>query len=607
MHTIVDPSSQSNFAQAKVNSLKLVLDVNFKDSCLTGHVVVRSVLQTDHVEHLILDTNHLEITNVTDEHNNNVTYKLGAHHEVFGTPLIIDIPVASRGATKEFNVLVHYSTTQQSGALQWLTPEQTAGKKHPYLLSQCQAIHARSVVPCQDSPANKITYSADITVEAPLIALMSAIATGETKKGDKTTYSFSQSIPIPTYLIAIVAAHLESREIGPRSRVWSEPSVVDAAAYEFANTEKFIAAGEDLLTPYVWKRYDLLLLPPSFPYGGMENPTLTFLTPTLLAGDRTLENVVAHEIAHSWCGNLVTNAMWSEFFLNEGFTVFVERKIIGRLYGNEMFSFEAINGLRHLTDDIPKFKPELTALRPNLDGIDPDDAFSSVPYEKGFNLLCYLEGLVGVEAFEAWLKAYITKFSYLSITADQMKQFFIDYFTEAGKGEAINVVDWDAWFNNPGLPHNQVEFVSPLGEKAKELAQQWVDTKGEGMDTAPFKSFCSQQIILFLDTLLTLTKGNPLPLEVIEKMDSLYELSGTRNAEYRAKWYSLCLNHKLERIEPKVVDFLVEQGRMKFVRPLYSELNKRNPELAKDTFTKHRCIYHSIASKMVAKDLGINN
>ncbi|EGC29991.1 leukotriene A4 hydrolase [Dictyostelium purpureum] len=607
----MDPSSLSNPQDCKVSSLKLVLTVNFEKSQLQGYVEVFSQIMRDGVESLILDTNKLEVTNCIDLTSNPINFKIGEEQPNFGKPLIISIPESLRSTGKEFSVRVYYNTTAESNALQWLNKEQTAGKEHPYLFSQCQAIHARSLVPCQDSPSNKVKYQAEITVAKPLTALMSALSTGKTETADNSIYSFTQEIPIPTYLIAIVVGNLESREIGPRSKVWSEPSMVEAAAYEFANTERFIATGEDLLTPYVWGRYDILLLPPSFPYGGMENPLLTFVTPTLLAGDRSLENVVAHEIAHSWCGNLVTNRFWSEFFLNEGFTVFVERKIIARLYGEEMFDFEAMNGLKHLHDDVEQFKKidqePLTALKPNLDGIDPDDAFSSVPYEKGFNLLCYLQSLVGVADFEAWLKSYIAKFSYQSIIADQMKDYFIDYFTERGKADAISVVDWDSWFNKPGMPINQVLFVSEKAQVAKDLAEiTWSKEHGKNATENDLRSFKTQQIVLFLDTLLNITVDKPLPTEVLEKMDSLYHLTEVRNSEYKFRWQSLCLQHGLKRIEPHVVDFLTSQGRMKFVRPLYRELNKVNPQLAKDTFIKHKSQYHIIASKMVSKDLGLN-
>jgi len=362
-----------------------------------------------------------------------------------------------------------------------------------------------------------------------------------------------------------------------------------------------------LLTPYVWGRYDILLLPPSFPYGGMENPQLTFVTPTLLAGDRSLENVVAHEIAHSWMGNLVTNRYWSEFFLNEGFTVFIERKILARLNTPEFFDFEALGGLKHLQDDINHFGASnpLTALRPKMEGVDPDDAFSAVPYEKGFNLLCYLQSLVGVERFEQWLKAYVTKFQYQSITADQMKEFFLAHFTNVPDLE--KKIDWDSWFDKPGMPIVKIEFSTKLADAAIALAKKWVEHGGEGTSPEDLKDFSTGQTTTFLDQLLVLTESKPLSPQTIEAINKHYNFTATKNSEIRLRWYTLCIKAGHEAIFPHVVEFLTEQGRMKFVRSLYRELHK-NPagkKIAEDTFKAHRDSYHSIASRQLAKDLGV--
>jgi len=340
----------------------------------------------------------------------------------------------------------------------------------------------------------------------------------------------------------------------------------------------------------------------------MENPQLTFVTPTILAGDRSLENVVAHEIAHSWMGNLVTNRYWSEFFLNEGFTVFIERKILSRLANNpEVFDFEALGGVKHLQDDIDHFGAAnpLTALRPNLDGIDPDDAFSSVPYEKGFNLLSYLQSLVGVDRFEQWLKSYVQKFQYQSITADQMKEFFVSSFTDV---PAVSKIDWETWFDKPGMPVVQVEFSKKLGEDAIKLARKWVDEAGAGCTPDDLKHFTTTQKIMFLDQLLVLSEAKPLSHDVLASIDKNYSFTPSRNSEIRFRWYTLCIKAGQTSIHPHVVQFLTEQGRMKFVRPLYRELNKQGgdaPKLAKETFVKHRDSYHAIASRLIAKDLGV--
>jgi leukotriene A-4 hydrolase/aminopeptidase len=395
----------------------------------------------------------------------------------FGSALNVTLPTSYK-KDKQLDLIVEYETTSECGALQWLEPSQTVGKQYPYLFTQCQAIHARSLLPVQDSPSIKLTYSASIRVPKPLKALMSALSTGETtsENGKSTIYQFEQRTTMPSYLIALVVGNLEGRKIGPRSTVWSEPEVVEKAAWEFTDTEKFIATGESLLTPYEWGRYDLLVLPGSFPYGGMENPCLTFVTPTLLAGDRSLVDVVAHEIAHSWMGNLVTTKNWEHFWLNEGWTMFIERKIIGRLHGEAARQFSSILGVKSLKKDVDLFghTHPYTALCPKLDGVDPDDVFSSVPYEKGYNLLYYLEQLLGgPSVFEPYMKEHVKQFAGKSITTDDWKKLLYDYMREH-HGEAkvalLDKVDWHAWFYSPGMPPVTNQYDTTLADACIKLA-----------------------------------------------------------------------------------------------------------------------------------------
>jgi len=393
-------------------------------------------------------------------------------HSVMGSALTVplgrEVPPGS-----SLVVAVTYRTSPSSSAVQWLRPEQTAGGGHPYLFTQCQAIHARALFPCQDTPAAKITYGARVTVPAPLTALMSAIPVGEGEAadGDKTAFTFAQAVPIPPYLLALAVGNVESRDIGPRSKVWSEPEMVEAGAFEFSETEAFLVAAEEVAGPYVWGRYDLLLLPPSFPYGGMENPCLTFVTPTLLAGDRSQAHVVAHEIAHSWSGNLVTNLTWEHFWLNEGFTVFIERKIMNKLYGKAVFDFNAIAGLMELQETVDRLGADHphTVLMPVLEGgVDPDDVFSKVPYEKGFAFLVHLEHMTrgegqgqgqgqaaaglrapdaagGTAAFAAFLIAHFERHRFGCVTSEEFRTAYTESFPSASAA-----VDWETWLHRPG-------------------------------------------------------------------------------------------------------------------------------------------------------------
>ncbi|EDQ87991.1 uncharacterized protein MONBRDRAFT_33026 [Monosiga brevicollis MX1] len=460
------------------------------------------------------------------------------------------------------------------------------------------------MVPCQDTPSSKCTYSASVRVPRPLQALMSAKLVGEAQTGNDVIYKFEQPVAVPTYLIAIVVGKLESRDISPRCRVWSEHESIEASAKEFEDMEQMLQAAEDLLGPYVWERYDLLVLPPSFPYGGMENPMLTFVTPTLLAGDKSLTSVVIHEITHSWTGNLVTSATWEHFWLNEGFTVFCERKIVGALHGEPARQFSSIGGLKSLRDSIDVFGETnpLTALCPKIDeATDPDDAFSSVPYEKGSNLLYYIETLVGGPAqMDPFLKAYIKQFSHKSITTDDFKTFLYSFF--ADKKEVLDNIDWESWFNTPGMPPVENQFDNALGAEATALADQLLADKAVEGCQEKFAQLNSNQVCTLLDRLLTSKKAD---VALLQAMDKVLKLGASQNSEIRFRWLRLALQCNWEEQYSEVVKFATEQGRMKFVRPLYRELSqaKNGAELARKTFEEHRATYHNIAATMVAKDL----
>ncbi|KAL2912780.1 Leucyl aminopeptidase yscIV [Polyrhizophydium stewartii] len=598
-----DPNSFANTHQAAVRHSHLVLAADFGAKVFRGAVehTVRIVAPTDHV---VFDSSFIDVHGVTLA-GANLEFAVAPRSEPFGSPLTVRFGrVAAAG--EELVVRIAYSTTAKCTAVQWLEPAQTVGKKHPYLFSQCQ-----------DTPGVKHTYSAEITVSEQLRALMSAVPAGEAPGAASGTklFKFEQKIAIPSYLIAIAVGNIHGKRVGPRSTVWSEPEVVEAAAWEFADTETFIKTGEDLLTPYVWGVYDLLLLPASFPFGGMENPCLTFVTPTLLAGDRSLVDVVAHEIAHSWMGNLVTTQSWEHFWLNEGFTVFIERKILGRLHGEATRHFDAIIGFGELKDAVERYEqtghPEYSCLCPKMDGQDPDDTFSSVPYEKGFNFLFYLEKLVGGPAvFEPYLKAHVERFSHKSITTADFKAFMFEYFEKIDGGSKIpqlKSVDWDSWFYKPGMPVVLNEFDPSLARSCEDLANRWDAARNE---TSPkfnkdeFAAFDSAQKVMFLEKL---SQKPTFTVSTLEAMDRIYDLTSITNCEVRLRWQLLCLQSGMESIFPHVTAFASSVGRMKYVRPLYRELYKckNGAELAKKTFLEHRSFYHPICASMVAKDLGL--
>jgi len=563
-------------------------------------------------------------------------------HEVLGLALRVKLPKGSPGERLVARVAYETAAPGDNGeggcsALQWLTPEQTAGKKFPYVFSQCQAIHARAMLPCQDTCECKATYSATVRCPAELTPLMSAVKTAgpkpceqpdwETPAGcgkDWVQHSFEQKVPIPAYLIAVVCGALESRRVGPRTQIWSEKEMVEECAWEFADTEKFVAAGEVLCGPYAWGVYDLLILPPSFPYGGMENPCLTFCTPTLLAKDKSQVHVVAHEVAHSWSGNLVTNETWEHFWLNEGLTVFTELKILRDVYGPEEAALQLANRLKSLSESVNHFGKDhnFTRLIPDLSGGgDPDDAFSTIPYIKGMSLFCLLESLVGGDAkFQPFLRAYFEHFGGKTVTSEGMREFFLEYFNKKAETDPevaaamkgpVAALDWERLFQAPGMP----DYIPPCDaaplEEARLLAERWSKAGGDAAALAAFSSkdvegWSTTKLIAFLDSLLSDSEdgGGNLPAVACERMAECYGLLKA-NCELRFRYLRLALGAGWAGAKDSAVDLATSQGRMKFTRPIYRALKNFDAKLARETFAKHRSSYHPICCKMVAKDLEV--
>ncbi|KAI3366572.1 hypothetical protein L3Q82_009194, partial [Scortum barcoo] len=630
-----DPCSFSSFNTCVTRHLHLQLHVDLELHVIRAQVYLTVEALQDRLASLTLDTRDLKIISVS-ANGQAAQFTMGPKHSFKGTPLEISLPFdLTRG--QHVILKVTYETSPSASALlQWLTPEQTAGKKQPYLFSQCQANHCRSMVPCQDSPSVKHTYYAQVThthtlththtdsprcdlsfvcqvsVPKDLVAVMSAMRDGQEvdpQDSSRIVYRFRQPVPMPSYLIAIVVGALESREIGPRSRVWSEKEFVDKAAFEFSETETMLKTAESLVGPYVWGQYDILVLPPSFPYGGMENPCLTFATPTLLAGDKSLSNVIAHEISHSWTGNLVTNKTWEHFWLNEGHTVYLERMIGRCMYSEQFRQFKAMGGWKDLQYSVDTFGANnpLTNLIPSLQDVDPDDAFSSVPYEKGFALLYHLEELLGgPEVFMGFVKSYIQLFAYSSATSDEWKNYLFTYFKD--KVDVLNKVDWNAWMFTPGMPPVKPEYDTTLADACIALSQKWIKAKDQDLSSfqeSDVKTLSSHQLIEFLSLLL---QEDPLPLTHVKKMQDVYDLNSFMNSEIRFRWLRLCVRSKWEEAVPMALKMATEQGRMKFTRPLFKEVFnfEKYRDEALRVFQAHRGAMHPVTSGLVAKDLKVD-
>ncbi|KAG8189646.1 hypothetical protein JTE90_018495 [Oedothorax gibbosus] len=603
-----DPNSYSNPEDCIVTDLDLNLEVDFKKHILSGYVDI-SIDRENPKADLILDTQDLIIKGVKNKNSNTkVNFTLDEPHEKFGSKLEIKLP---KRATKKLAIRIEYETSPHSSALQWLEPEQTMGKKHPYMFSMCQAIHARSLIPCQDTPGVKAPYTATITAPYELTVLMSAVRNGEEMDEDPfmKKYKFVQKVPIPSYLFAIVIGCLDSRKIGPRSNVWAESEIVEKAAEDFSETEKLLLIAEELLGEYVWEVYDLLVLPPSFSYGGMENPCLTFVTPTLLTGDKSLAlDTIAHEIIHSWIGNLVTNKNFEHFWLNEGFTKYFECKILGRLHGEPHRHFHCIGGWNDLEYTVmTEFNEthDFTKLVVDLTDFDPDESFSSVPYEKGSAFLFYLETLLGKPEFEKFLKSYIDEYKYKSIDTDTWKSYLYKYFSD--KEDVLNTVDWNAWLYAPGMPPLKPDYDCSMVQKCIDLCKLWSEANDNELgqfSSKDIEEFSSYQICEFLAFLL---KEEPLSSTKVEKMFEIYKLREQRNAEARLKWIRVGLVAQWKDIIPDAFEFINEQGRMKFVRPIYRDLYawEETRERAIANYKEHAPEMMHATRQGIAKDIHV--
>jgi len=603
-----DPSSYSHPELFKTNHVSIDWFVDFEKEIMKGHADLSMTALADDLSAVVLDSQDIDIKSVQLD-GQALEFSISDTGADIGEGLTIQL-ADKKNKSDTFTLHIEYETSKTAAALQWMKPQQTLGKSHPFMYSQCQAINVRTILPCQDTPSDKFTYNAKVSVRNPLVVLMSAIEAKEKQESSDgiTTYYFEQKVPIPSYLMAIVAGVLESRDIGPRSKVWAEPTMVEAAAYEFAETEQFISQAEKLAGDYVWKRYDLLVLPPTFPYGGMENPTLTFVNPAMVVGDRSLTHVVAHEISHSWTGNLVTNQSWEHFWLNEGWTRFLERKIVSAMYGEKAMQFHALGGLKDLQDSINSFGADnpLTKLVPDLSGgVHPEDSFSRVPYENGFTLLYYLQGqLGGAAVFEPYMRAYIDHFKYKSVTTNEWKEHLYQFFKD--KTEVLNAVDWDAWLYSTGMPPVIPKYDDSLMVACVELSNRWSQSvDGSEFSENDIKDMSTKQQFEVVGELLQ--KDKVISARLFKKMDELYKLSTAPNVEIGCRMLQLGLRcHATEAIEPSIA-FVLKHGREKYVRPLYRLLGgwKESREKTIAAFHENYLSMHPITAKNVMKDLKI--
>ena len=581
--------------------------VDFDNKKVDGEVTI-SFKALEDGEVIILDTKSLIIKSIKDNTGNELDFKLDNYYrlESHGVPLKI---YKEYSKDDTFDITIEYSTTKDCMAIDWLEPEQTSGGKYPFMYSQCQSILCREMLPIQDTPAVKMPVQISITVPEELIGLAAGLFVEEINNGNNKTFIYALDIPIPSYLIAIAAGDIGSQNVSERCTIYAEKTVVEKAAWEFSDTEKFLKIAENYIGEYVWGQYNILVLPPSFPFGGMENPTLTFLTPSLIAGDKSLVSVVAHEISHSWTGNLVTNENWPDFWLNEGFTMFIERKILSSHKDKDMAKLDAMVGLSNLKADIIAFgeSKSFSSLEPNLLGRNPDDAFNKVPYEKGFNLLYYLENKVNNDdIFQKFMRSYIDKFKKGVVKYMDFRTFFETFIKNNVKDweKILNDIDWDTWVFAPGFPPVENDFSNKYADEVDQAVKDFYENKLSDDFVKKFKDWFT----LLKQNFLNKIKESDIELSEtqLEFLNEKLELiQGKYNVEVSCSYYLTVLYHGTlsTKFEESLVDFLGKHGRINYIRPLFSALARRNKELAIKTLDKYRNFYHSIIIKYIEIDL----
>ena len=575
-----DAHSYANFNDVRIKHLKLDLKVDFSEKTLDGKVDI-SIENYTKAKQLILDSKDLTIHKVLLEDSIETSFSLGEKSEVFGQPLTVEVEPSTKV------VSVYYTTSPDAEALQWQTPEQTLGKVHPFLFSQSQAILARSWVPCQDGPGVKFTYEATIKTDPNLIALMSA--ENGTTKNENGVYTFKMDQPISSYLLALTVGDLAFASTGRNSGVYAEPAMLEKSVWELNSMQSMIDSAEKLYGPYAWERYDVVILPPSFPFGGMENPRLTFATPTIIAGDRSLVALIAHELAHSWSGNLVTNETWNDFWLNEGFTVYFEQRIMEKIFGKpyeEMLTKLGMGELEAtLKNLINEGNSEDTHLYLDLDGRNPDDGLTDVAYEKGRFFLQKLESVVGRERFDLFLKNYFEENKFKPMNTERFIANLNEHLLTPEEEQAVNI---NAWVYGPGLPDNALIPYSEELDRVESSIAQYNNNqiKAEEIDIS---GYTTHHWLYFLRGLKNLDSIK------MHELDQNFNFTQTGNSEIACDWFKHCIDHQYEEAFPALNDFLIRVGRRKFLTPLYTRLAKspQNKAWAKEVYQTARNGYHS--------------
>ena len=588
----LDYHSFANTDDYRTTHIDLDFTVDFERRVLLGEARLHLERLNDTNRPLILDTRGLTIESVRagqGDRLEDAPFSIGETSEDLGAPLTIEMPAHAT------EVVIRYETSPEALALQWLEPEQTAGKRHPFLYTQAQSIHARSFIPLQDTPGVRITYGATVRTPPELRAVMSADNDPEAQLDGE--FSFSMPQPIPPYLVALAVGDVEFTAMGERTGVYAEKEILDAAAAEFADTEAMLETTEETFGPYRWDRYDLLILPPAFPIGGMEHPRLSFITPTVIAGDKSLVALIAHELAHSWSGNLVTNASWRDLWLNEGFTTYLTNRIMQAVFGDERYYMEMALGYAELIDELPDLDDHDEALAVDLRDRDADDVFTSIAYEKGSLFLYELELAVGREAFDRFLVEYFNEFAFRSISTEE----FLDYVERtlvADHAESVSMERVRQWVFEPGIPEGAPVPRSEAFADIEPVRHEWLSGRiaAEDIDTSKWTYHHWKR---FLD-------GMPKQLrrDKLEDLDQAFQFTAAQNNEIAFSWLRIAIRNGYEPAFGRLEEFLKTIGRTKFIGGLYEDMMEAGmDEMALSILEEAKPTYHPLAPKEIAAKL----
>ncbi|MFI5171608.1 MAG: M1 family metallopeptidase [Chitinophagales bacterium] len=590
---ISDPHSFAKTNDAIVTHLSWNAKIDFDKKIITG-VAAWSIENKTNTDKIIFDTRDLNIEQVILNNEVPAIYSINdtiPGQSFLGNALVVNI------ADNVTMVTIIYTTSPGAAALQWLNAEQTRDKKFPFLFTQSQAILCRTWIPCQDGPGVRFTFDATVEVPKGMLALMSA--ENPSQKNDDGIYTFHMQQPIPSYLMSLAAGDIAFKQVGNETGVYAEPSFVDACAEELSDMQTMLEKAESLYGKYQWGRYDVIVLPPSFPFGGMENPRITFATPTIIAGDKSLVALVAHELAHSWSGNLVTNATWNDFWLNEGFTVYFENRIMEAVYGKDyadMLKVLEYDGLVETINDLGKESPD-THLKLNLEGRDPDDGVTDVAYNKGAYFLRLLESKVGREKWDEFVNAYFSTYAFKVMTTEDFIVYLNKYLIDPNK-EKFADININEWIYGPGIPANCPIIVSERFNKVDAEVKKF--NTGTSANKLTTSNWSTHEWLRFIYQLPA-----DISSEKMKDLDNTFKFTGTGNAEIADAWYELAINRKYADANPAIDKFLNSVGRRKFLTPLYKAMvNTGQKEMAIAIYTNARPGYHYVAQNTMDELLG---